>query len=181
MFDLVKNYGNSSEIVLSSDGGIRYVEILQQSNFIPFNASRFIVISTDQPNLNQTLIFNYQDANGRDVQDPVNMAIYDDIYQISQTIQEIKYKCRVDGTFSIEGNITANTSMKIIIFPDLIADLKNTLDEGDIEDALKEEVYDCMKPSRLTKPYVINLRNTADQNLPFVIFGQNKYLNYETI
>ena len=143
----VSNYGSDSNIVYRVSPS-SYIEVLNESQQKPFVADSFKVFSTDPLNFSQSLMFGYNDANGRALAEPLNILEYQDVYQVSTNGILIRYKTLINGEFNIKGTVNPNTSMQFLIYPKQQINTSNLLDETlDIIDNLSEPALSIFSKS----------------------------------
>jgi hypothetical protein len=147
----VTNYGSTVGVVITVSGGITYPELLAQSATKPFVAKRWRFISSDATNISQTVTVTYRDANGRQITDPVSLAIYDDPYQYSSSKVDVDYTLKIDGTAYLSGNLAASTSLQIIVFPEAISDIADMLNNQNVVRTYEAPILSAAIPVRPTR------------------------------
>lgn len=147
-FSSAANYGSNAGVVITVGGGITYPELLAQSAIKPFVANKWRFISSDASNLAQTVTMTYRDANGRAISDPITLATYDDPYQYSVTKVDVDYALKIDGTASLSGNLSASSSLTIIVFPEAITDLSDLLNNAEPIRTYESPVLSAAVPVR---------------------------------
>jgi hypothetical protein len=129
------NFGSDTFVTYQVAGGSStYRELLAQSAIKNFEVLHWQIVSTDATNISQVLLFNYIDANGRRMVDPIPINIYKDAYQVSADMVILKYKAKIDGTYYISGQLAKSSSILFCIYPNIIANMVGLLyDEGDVQ------------------------------------------------
>lgn len=134
------NYGSYPNISYQvGNGSISYPEFLQQSATEPFKVKKWKIITTNALNLQQSFLMNYQNANGKRYSEALHLYQYGDVYQSTRLQGIADYNAEIDGIFYVSGYVLSGTSITIIVFPESIANLSNSLDdEGDIMEQFDE-------------------------------------------
>jgi hypothetical protein len=97
----LNNFGNDPLITVTSlVPNMPYARILSQSQSKPFRICAYQFSSQTQGQLEQTMLVNYFDANGRQCTDPIP-PIYVDPYQYQSELVVFKFPTIVDGNTSI--------------------------------------------------------------------------------
>jgi hypothetical protein len=138
------NYGSRAGVTQTvAGGGATYRELLAQSQTKPFKVKYWFISTSNVNNFLQSIVFNWEDADGVKYSEAVSLFQYIDMYQISTTSVAFKFPATIDGKFWISSAFITDTTVSITIYPDIIADPTNLLnehDEGDLVEQFDEPV-----------------------------------------
>jgi len=124
------NYGNATQLVITSLQGGTYGRMIAQTNNKPFKVGKLRFQSTTTTNIAQTLTINHVDANGKVFQTPVNLSIMRDAYQQQSDIVDVTRPITVDGNTYLTIPVAGSSTLVISFFPVSIISPKAKLNGG---------------------------------------------------
>jgi hypothetical protein len=124
------NYGNATQLVITSLQGGTYGRMIAQTNNKPFKVGKMRFQSTTTTNIAQTLTINHVDANGKVFQTPVNLSIMRDAYQQQSDIVDVTRPISVDGNTYLTIPVAGSSTLVISFFPVSIISPKAKLNGG---------------------------------------------------
>ena len=124
------NYGNATQLVITSLQGGTYGRMIAQTNNKPFKVGKLRFQSTTTSNIAQTLTINHVDANGKVFQTPVNLSIMRDAYQQQSDIVDVTRPITVDGNTYLTIPVAGSSTLVISFFPVSIISPKAKLNGG---------------------------------------------------
>lgn len=131
------NYGNTTSVVLTNLQGGTYGRLIAQSNNKPFKIGKWRFQSATASQLQQTLVINHVDANGKQYSVPLNLSIMRDAYQQQSDIIDVTKPVTVDGDTFVSFTLKASTTFVISMFPVAILSGKAKLNGGAFDNSAR--------------------------------------------
>lgn len=106
-----------------------YTRIIGQSGNKPFRVGKWRVICNSSAELRSTVVvINKVDANGRAIQDPVVVDLFEDSFQSLHEFVDIKkYPFEIDGNTYLSISMLPLQELALVLFPSDIADQSREL------------------------------------------------------
>jgi len=131
------NYGNPTTVTLTNLQGGTYGRLIAQSNNKPFKIGKWRFQSATASQLQQTLVINHVDANGKQYSVPLNLSIMRDAYQQQSDIIDVTKPVTVDGDTFVSFTLKASTYFVISMFPVAILSGKAKLNGGAFDNSAR--------------------------------------------
>lgn len=132
LYNGVTNYGNPAAVVITNlqNSTVGYGGLINQSNNKPFKIGKWRFQSATAAQLQQTLVINHVDANGKTYTTPVNLSIMLDAYQQQATVLDVTKPVTIDGNTFISFTLKASATFTISMFPVSVISSKAVLNGG---------------------------------------------------
>ena len=127
------NYGNATQLVITSLQGGTYGRMIAQTNNKPFKIGKMRFQSTTTTNIAQTVTINHVDANGKVFQTPLNLSILRDAYQYQSDIVDVTRPITVDGNTYLTMPVAGSSTIVISFFPTSLISPKARLNGGSLD------------------------------------------------
>lgn len=132
LYNGVSNYGNPAAVTITNlqNSTVGYGGLINQSNNKPFKIGKWRFQSSTASQLQQTLVINHVDANGKTYTTPVNLSIMLDAYQQQSTVLDVTKPVTIDGNTYISFTLKASATLTISMFPVNVISSKAVLNGG---------------------------------------------------